>query len=596
MKRKKAHSSPALHTAPTTQSPQQATPSLVKKYKRTKEQPGLDEENILSPLPKAIKAVFRVVDAHGKRTGHIAVESVNEAGEKVLSQIDLKKMSNGNLEEVAALAVDSDLFPFQSRKGANELAALIRQPPYHQPAYIAEHDGYHRVDYDGHVIEFFVWRDKIHMFGDESSPIALRILLGVATYPPASGTVDQWKSEVGVHVVRNPYMLTAVLAGLTSLLNQAFALPKLVLMFVGPSSQGKTTLLRVGQSLINSGKNIETFAGTTKGIELKLREHSDAPAFMDELRQADAPSDLIKLVFDIENGANRKVSSGAQKVVQRGAIRVTLVAANESTVAEMTSGARGIKVNEGLAARLLELHIQAPHGTFHVLPDNMTAKQFAEHMKLATSRVYGAVWDSWVHSVAKNVSYIRNRLDKNLALFEEELLVGLPVNNPVTARLVQGMATWCCAGMLAKKFNLLDIDSKTLVASVRLVLEEHLKRNVHGSHSVAEQVVATVRACIDQNASKFPPLTQFHSPDHSRIYGYRVGHGEGAEFLFLPSVFEQLVGHKYGTEAAARALSAAGFLKCTKGAGYQYQKRVPNMGGESVRKRFYAVFARIRFA
>ena len=33
-----------------------------------------------------------------------------------------------------------------------------------------------------------------------------------------------------------------------------------------------------------------------------------------------------------------------------------------------------------------------------------------------------------------------------------------------------------------------------------------------------------------------------------------------------------------------------------KNAGYQYQKRVPNMGGESVRKRFYAVFARIRFA
>lgn len=374
MKRKKAHSSPALHTAPTTQSPQQATPSLVKKDKRTKEQPGLDEENILSPLPKAIKAVFRVVDAHGKRTGHIAVESVNEAGEKVLSQIDLKKMSNGNLEEVAALAVDSDLFPFQSRKGANELAALIRQPQYHQPAYIAEHDGYHRVDYDGHVIEFFVWRDKIHMFGDESAPIALRILLGVATYPPASGTVDQWKSEVGVHVVRNPYMLISVLAGFTALLNQAFALPKLVLMFVGPSSQGKTTLLRVGQSLINSGKNIETLAGTTKGIELKLREHSDAPAFMDEVRQADVPSDLIKLVFDIENGANRKVSSGAQKIVQRGAIRAALVAANESTVAEITSGAR-VKVNEGIAARLLEVHIQAPHGAFHVLPDNMTAKR-----------------------------------------------------------------------------------------------------------------------------------------------------------------------------------------------------------------------------
>ena len=65
--------------------------------------------------------------------------------------------------------------------------------------------------------------------------------------------------------------------------------------------------------------------------------------------------------------------------------------------------------------------------------------------------------------------------------------------------------------------------------------------------------------------------------------------------FFLPSVFEQLVGQKFGTEAAARALSAAGFLKCTKVAGYQHQKRVPSMNGESERKRFYAVLGRIRF-
>jgi ABC-type polar amino acid transport system ATPase subunit len=64
---------------------------------------------------------------------------------------------------------------------------------------------------------------------------------------------------------------------LAALLSQAFALPKLVLMFVGPSSQGKTTLLRVGQSLINSGKNIETLAGTTKeGLQNPIRQPGTA--------------------------------------------------------------------------------------------------------------------------------------------------------------------------------------------------------------------------------------------------------------------------------------------------------------------------------
>ncbi len=566
--------------------------ALTKQSDGTKQSVNPEGDGAPSPLPKTIKAVYRVVGESGQNTGSLAVESVNQAGDTVLNVIDLKKLSVGHLEDIAQLAVDADLYAFQSRKGVNELAALIRQADK-QPCYIAGRDGYHRVEYGGQVTEFFVWRNLIHVFDGKTPPLALRILQGLDTYPPASGTLQDWKSKVGVLVVRNPYMLIAVLAGFTALLHHAFDLPKVVLMFVGPSSQGKTTLLRVAQSIVKSGKDIETFAGTTKGVEGKLREHSDTPAFMDELRQADVPADLVKLVFDLENGASRKVSSASQQVVQRGPLRVALVAANESTLAEIASGAN-VKINEGIGARLIEVHIQAPHGAFHVLPADMTAKQFSEHMKDVTSRLHGAAWDVWVTSIAKKAQKVREWLAENLSLVEQELLHGLQVNNPVTARLVRGMAAWACAGLLAMRFKLLDTDRKAIIAAVRLVLEEHLKRNVHGSHSVAEQVVGAVRACIDQNSNKFPPLAQFHSPEHSGIYGYRVGHGEEAEFLFLPSVFEQLFGRKYGSEATARALKAAGYLK-TKGAGYQYQKRLPGLGGGSERKRFYAVFGRIRF-
>lgn len=568
-------------------------PTSPKSACSAKKTAGLASSGVLSPIPKAIKAVYRVVGESGQNTGRLAVEAVNQAGDTVLNLIDLKQLSLGKLDDTAQFAIDADLYAFQSRKGANELSALIRQADK-LPCYIAGRDGYHRVDYGDHLIEFFVWRNLIHVFDDKTPPLALRILQGLPTYPPPSGTLEDWKSEVGVLVVRNPYMLIAVLAGFAALLHQAFGLPKLVLMFVGPSSQGKTTLLCAGQSIVTSGKDIETFAGTTKGIEAKLREHSDAPAFMDELRQADVPADLVKLVFDLENGASRKVSSGSQQVVQRGALRNGMVIANEGSLAEITLTSQ-VKVHEGTGARLLEVRIQAPHGAFHVLPANMTAKQFSEHMKDVTSRFHGAVWDAWVTLIAKKAQKVRKWLAENLAQVEEELLQGLQVNNPVTARLVRGMAAWACAGLLAVRYKLLDADRKVIIAAVRLVLEEHLKRNVHGSHSIAEQVLGAVRACIDQNACKFPPLAQFHSPEHSGIFGYRVGHGEDAEFLFLPSVFEQQFGQKYGSEATARALKDAGYLKCTKGAGYQYQKRVPSLGGGSERKRFYTVLARIRF-
>ncbi|WP_157896463.1 hypothetical protein [Acidovorax carolinensis] len=245
---------------------------------------------------------------------------------------------------------------------------------------------------------------------------------------------------------------------------------------------------------------------------------------------------------------------------------MTVLFDHQALVALQACAGNLLTIEQPLAYFVL---IQAPHGAFHVLPANMTAKQFSEHMKDVTSRFHGAVWDAWVTLIAKKAQKVRKWLAENLAQVEEELLQGLQVNNPVTARLVRGMAAWACAGLLAVRYKLLDTDRKVIIAAVRLVLEEHLKRNVHGSHSIAEQVLGAVRACIDQNASKFPPLAQFHSPEHSGIFGYRVGHGEDAEFLFLPSVFDQQFGQKYGSEATARALKDAGYLKCTKGAGYQ---------------------------
>lgn len=549
-----------------------------------------EPDSAFSILPKAIKNIFRAISETGHYTGRLAVESVNHGGETILSLIDTTRLSTGQMGEIAQFATDADLVDYQMPKGLRELGALIRQAEK-RPVYVADRDGYHRVNHGDEVLEFFVWRDRIHLFGGKVPNLALRVMLGVATVLPGSGTLDDWKADIGVHVVRNPYMLVGVLAAMTGLLGEAFGLPKLVLMFVGSSSQGKTTLMRVAQSVVTSGGSIDTFAGTTKGVEAKLREHLDMPAFLDELRQADVPADIIKLVFDLDGGASRKVSSGNQQVIQRGSLRRALVIANESTLAEITSGSK-VKINEGIGARMVEVHVQAPHGAFHFIPGGMTAKQFAEHLKSVTTRVYGAFWDVFVVQVAKNAPQIRGWVVKQMPQVEEELLDGLPISDPVTIRMVRGLAAWACAGLLAVRFKLLDTDRKTIIAAIRLVLEEHLQRNCYGSNSVAGQVVSTLRSLIDQNPNKFPALTEFHASSHSGIHGYRRGTAKDAEYLMLPESFDKLLGEKFGTEAAARALKGAGYLKC-KRVGYQLQVRIP--GGEDLRKRFYAIYGSIRF-
>ena len=112
---------------------------------------------------------------------------------------------------------------------------------------------------------------------------------------------------------------------------------------------------------------------------------------------------------------------------------------------------------------------------------------------------------------------------------------------------------------------------------------------------MGEQVVNEVRNLIDRNAGKFPRLAEFHSVELSGICGYRHTVKGQTLFLILPSVFDELVGQRFGREAALRHLHQSGYLNSNID-GSQLQVRIPQTaGGPEQRKRFYAIHGRIRF-
>lgn len=548
-----------------------------------------DPQDVKNPLPSNIKGIYRAVDAQCQITGHIVIEATDTRGITRIFVLDTTQLALGRLDELAPLTVAIGLYAYQSPKGLRELSALINQAEK-PDVYLANSDGYHQINDGENTVGFFIWKGEKYACSGSQTCLETRIAPNAPPSPRSLGSLAEWQENIGAYVVKNPYLLVVVSAAIASLLSRAFGLEKLILMLVGGSSQGKTTALRVGQSLIKSGASIESFSGTTKGITAFLVDHHDRPVFMDELRQADSPADIVRLIFDSNIGTSRKTSNASQKSVKSDALSCGLILANESTLEEIVAGTRA-KINEGIAARFFELHLQAPHGIFHVLPKDMTAKQFAEHFQDVTARMYGAFWDALVPQIAKNAAKIREWMAKKLPEFEADLTTNLSINDPITMRMVRGMAAWACAGTLAVKFKLLNTDNKTVIAAIRLALQEHLERNTHGGHRIAEQVINTLRGEIDRNANKFPALATFHSCDQSGIYGYYRASESGGTYLILPTVFEEILGEKFGKEAAARALKTAGFLKADRD-GYQRQYRIP---GKNYRKRFYAISDAIRY-
>ncbi|MEO7173633.1 DUF927 domain-containing protein [Flavobacterium sp.] len=544
-----------------------------------------------SELPHQITAVYQAVDAHGKHIEKIVIEVTDDDGGVSFHMLDQPALILGQLTDLAKLVFKARL-PYMRSSGLRELAAILLAA-VEKEMYVAEHDGYHCLQIDGKPYKFYVWRDQVHAIG-ASAPLAVQVLSSGNPLPPASCTLDVWHEKIGRHMVINLYMLVALCAGISALLVQAFNLPRLILIFVGASSNGKSTTQQALQTCVEQATEIDMVSGTEKGLLGFLRQFRDRLVCMEELRNADDVAGVARMMFDVVNGSRRKTSSADQNVILSSSLSCGLILSNEETLAEIFARNR-VTMNEGIAARVLELHCQGPHGMFHHLPGNMDASDFSNMLKAASARYYGAFWDEWVSAVAANADKIETFIDSKLPELQAELCEGMDIQDPVTRRMVRGMAGWACAGITAANLKLLPVKRSAIITAMRLVLKEHLDRQKHNTTPVGEKIISTVRDEIDRNKGKFPPFSQINANDHVGIYGYRHTTQEETLYLFFPAQLEKLFGEKFGSAAVIRTLRDAGYLSADS-EGDQRQFRVPGRGEKSsLRKRFYAIKSSICF-
>lgn len=544
-----------------------------------------------SEIPYPITKVARAIDSQGEPSEKIVVLTATEDGRKGRFVLHETALISGQYNELAKMVIKLNLLPYKTPKGMRELTDVLLQAA-DKLIYLPEHEGYHLVRINGHYFDFFVWRGKIFPLGQEC-PVPIVPLVTTAPIPPASCSVKEWNQHIGMHIVANPYMLVTFLAAISALLVRVFNLARLILMLVGGSSTGKNSTQIVTQSSHQPGTGeIDNFSGTEKGIQALLRLVNDMPKMMEELSHTENPGGVLRLIFDIASGASRKTSTADQQLMRSNALTCGLIISNETTLLDMAGRAT---LNEGLAARFFELHANGPHGMFHKLPEGMTAAEFSDMLKDVSAKFYGAFWDAWVAGVATHIKKLRKWVPENVPKLKAELCAGMDINDAVTKRMVKGMAGWACAGVIACNLKLLPdgTNRATVVDALRLVLREHLARQKHNTTPVGEKVISAVRDVIDRQAGRFPSFATIKSTSQMGIYGYRKTTRDETLYLFFPTVFEELIGEKFGTDAALRQLKAAGYLS-TDSEGSQRQFRLPGNGEQiAPRKRFYAIKAAI---
>ncbi|MDK9716830.1 MAG: DUF927 domain-containing protein [Trichlorobacter sp.] len=120
-----------------------------------------------------------------------------------------------------------------------------------------------------------------------------------------SGTKPGWDQQIGGLCVGNSRAVLAVCAALAPPLLKLVGMEGGGFHFVGPSSCGKTTLLRVAASVSgNPATTIKTLDATASSLESAAAVCNDGLLILDELGQA-APDALGGLVYKLASGIGR---------------------------------------------------------------------------------------------------------------------------------------------------------------------------------------------------------------------------------------------------------------------------------------------------
>ena len=214
------------------------------------------------------------------------------------------------------------------------------------------------------------------------------VILDAAAHGPyaARGKLEDWQRGVAALASGHALPVLAISAALAGPLLHPAGIEGGGVNFYGPSSSGKTTLLRLAASVWGRGESpgfLRTWRATANGLEGAAASATDTALILDELGQVEA-RDAAAAFYSLSNGAG-KARDGALR--EPKSWRVLIMSSGEIPIETKLVEDRGRKARAGQLVRMLD--VRADRGCGFGAFDNTGPE--GDPSKLAQAFRYSAV-------------------------------------------------------------------------------------------------------------------------------------------------------------------------------------------------------------
>ena len=277
----------------------------------------------------------------------------------------------------------------------------------------------------------------------------------VKTAYAVEGTREEWRDTVSAPCGGNTRFVLGVSAAFAGALLDLAGEDGGGFHFRGPSSSSKTTILKVAASVHGKpAEYLRTWRATSNGLEGIAAIHNDGLLCIDELGQVEA-REAGAAAYMLANGQGKTRASRNGAAREAARWRLLFLSTGETSLAARASeSGNASRTQTGQEIRLAEIPIDAGKGMGGVeaLHGQPTPAAFAETIKDAASRTYGAVGVAWLEYVVRDRTAITTGVRPFLTQFVARAVSGNASGQVM--RVARRFGVVAYAGELATAYGL----------------------------------------------------------------------------------------------------------------------------------------------
>lgn len=420
-----------------------------------------------------------------------------------------------------------------------------------------------------------------------------------------AGSFEDWRDQVAALCVGNSRLIFAVsvsfaatLLGLADEASGGFHIK-------GPSSEGKTSALRVAASVFGAPGYTMKWRATANSLEAVAAQFSDAPLILDELGMLEANS-AVEVGYMLAEGVGKTRMHRTATLKDRQSWRVMVLSSGEIGFADLARDANR-RLPAGAEVRFAEFGSDAGAGLglFEDLHDFASPAAFAENLSEKTARHYGVVGRRWLDWLILNLAKATSSVQTRQREFARDLAKGGGVGQ--VSRVARRFALVGVAGEMATYAGMTGWPTGVAYDSARQLFKAWLDARGGAGRSEDREMLAQVRRFLeahgegrftwwdrarDDRSPKTLNRAGFRRRSHNGIdidadnfastYGGERMTADQAEetvvtFYILVEVFEREVCAGFNPRAVAELLRRLGCLEHDPGR-LKKKPRLPMMG------------------